>query len=136
MGNGRPQGGSGVGFNAAAPGFGEALQANAAKESVQTLLVLGYGVQAFFPCFENYVELDPEVRDSFLPGIPVSTKRLQLGVTTSETRERCGRASSGNARSGRHERCQNAFGDSSAERRTANHDVGTARMGSDPENQF
>jgi choline dehydrogenase-like flavoprotein len=127
------QGGSGVGFNASAPGFGEAYK-KAAKEPVENFRFLGYGEA--LPRFENYVELDPHVRDIF--GIPVLRMHIAWGdnernlvkdasVQAAEMLEAAGMKNI-KVHSELH-----LPGD-------ANHDVGTARMGRDSKksvlNQF
>ncbi len=127
------QGGSGVGFNAAAPGFGEAYK-NAAKEPVQTFRFLGYGEP--LPRFENYVELDPEVRDAF--GIPVLRMHIAWGDNERNLVKDAGEQAA---------EMLEAAGMKDVKMHLdihlpgdANHDVGTARMGSDPKksvlNQF
>ncbi|MBV9613336.1 MAG: GMC family oxidoreductase, partial [Acidobacteriaceae bacterium] len=127
------QGSSGIGFNAAAPGFGEAYK-KAAKEPRETFHLQCYGEP--LPRFENYVELDPHVRDIF--GIPVLRMHIAWGenernlvkdaaVQAAEMLEAAG------MKNIRVHSEVHLPGD-------ANHDVGTARMGSDPKtsvlNQF
>jgi choline dehydrogenase-like flavoprotein len=127
------QGGSGNGFNAAAPGFGEAYK-KAAMTPVETFRLQGYGES--LPRFENYVELDPKVRDAF--GIPVLRMHIAWGDNernlVKDASEQA--AEMLEAAGMKNIRVQNKVhlpGD-------ANHDVGTARMGADPKksvlNQF
>jgi choline dehydrogenase-like flavoprotein len=127
------QGGSGIGFNAKAPGFGDAYK-KAASQPVESFTFLGYGEP--LPRFENYVELDPHVVDVF--GIPVLRMHVawednernmvkDAGEKAAEMLEAAGMKNI-KVHSEVH-----LPGD-------ANHDVGTARMGSDAKksvlNQF
>jgi choline dehydrogenase-like flavoprotein len=127
------QGGSGSGFNAAAPGFGEAYK-KAAKEPIETFRFLGYGEP--LPRFENYVELDPQVRDVF--GIPVLRMHIAWGDNERNLVKDAGEQAAEMLEAAGMKNIKvhsdvHLPGD-------ANHDVGTARMGSDPKksvlNQF
>jgi choline dehydrogenase-like flavoprotein len=69
------QGGSGVGFNFRAAGFGEAFK-QAVREPVASLGMSAFGEA--LPRFENYVELDPDLVDAF--GIPA----LRIHMTWSD----------------------------------------------------
>ncbi len=127
------QGGTGTGFEANAPGFGEAYK-KAAKEPVEDFTFLAYGEA--LPRFENYVELDPKVVDTF--GIPVLRMNVRWGDNERNLVKDAGNqaaemlAAAGVKNIKVHSEVHPP-GD-------ANHDVGTARMGSDPKtsalNQF
>jgi choline dehydrogenase-like flavoprotein len=121
------QGGSGSGFNASAPGFGEAYK-SAAKEPVETFTFQAYGEA--LPRFENFVEIDPEAKDAW--GIPVlrmnvawgDNERYQVKDAAEQSAEMLEAAGVKDIK------VQSQIhlpGD-------ANHDVGTARMGRDPKN--
>jgi len=119
------QGGSGIGFDAAAPGFGEAYKA-AAKKPVESFRFLGYGEA--LPRFENYVELDPQVKDIF--GIPVLRMHVAWGDNERNLVKDAGEQAA---------EMLEAAGMKNIRVHTdvhlpgdANHDVGTARMGNDP----
>ena len=119
------QGGSGVGFQAGASGMGEAYK-QAAKEPVSTFNLLGYGEP--LPRFENYVEIDPEKVDAF--GIPV----LRMNVAWTDNERNLVKDAGEQAAE-----MLEAAGMRNIKVRSevhlpgdANHDVGTARMGSDP----
>ncbi len=127
------QGGSGTGFNANAPGFGEAYK-KAATQPTETFHLLGYGEA--LPRFENYVELDPQVKDIY--GIPV----LRMHVAWGDNERNLVRDAGEQAGE-----MLEAAGLKNIKIHTevhlpgdANHDVGTARMGADPKqsvlNQF
>ena len=127
------QGGSGVGFQAGAPGLGEAYK-QAAKQPVETFNLLGYGEA--LPRFENYVEIDPEKVDAY--GIPV----LRMHVAWTDNERNLVKDAGDQAAE-----MLEAAGMKNIKVRSevhlpgdANHDVGTARMGSDPKksvlNQF
>jgi choline dehydrogenase-like flavoprotein len=127
------QGGTGTGFRANAPGFGEAYK-RAAKEPVETFTFLGYGEA--LPRFENYVELNPHVVDTF--GIPVLRMHVRWGDNERNLVKDAGEQAA--------EMLEAAgFKDIKVNSTIhlpgdANHDVGTARMGADPKtsvlNQF
>ncbi len=127
------QGGSGTGFRADAPGFGEAYK-KAAREPIETFTFLGYGEA--LPRFENYVELDPHVADTF--GIPVLRMHVRWGDNESNLVKDAGEQAAEMLEAAGMKNIKvhhevHAPGD-------ANHDVGTARMGADPKtsvlNQF
>ncbi len=119
------QGGSGVGFQAGAPGMGEAYK-QAARQPVSTFNLLGYGEP--LPRFENYVELDPEKVDAW--GIPV----LRMNVAWTDNERNLVKDAGEQAAE-----MLEAAGMKNIQVRSevhppgdANHDVGTARMGGDP----
>ena len=127
------QGGTGTGFQANAPGFGEAYK-NAVKQPVETFNFLGYGEA--LPRFENYVALDPTVVDAF--GIPVLRMHVKWGANEINMVKDAGEQAA---------EMLEAAGVKNIKVHTsihppgdANHDVGTARMGADPKtsvlNQF
>ena len=127
------QGGSGTGFQANAPGFGEAYK-NAVKQPIETFNFLGYGEA--LPRFENYVELDPKVVDAF--GIPVLRMHVKWGENESNMVKDAGEQAAemleaAGIKNIKVHSSVHPPGD-------ANHDVGTARMGADPKtsvlNQF
>jgi choline dehydrogenase-like flavoprotein len=68
------QGGGGSAFNMSAPGYGAALKQGIADPRTSVNLV-GFG--ECLPYFENFVELDPNVVDTF--GIPVLKIHMQWG---------------------------------------------------------
>ncbi len=119
------QGASGSGFNLQAPGFGEAYK-NAAKEPVETLAFQCYGEP--LPRFENYVELDPHVVDKF--GIPVIRMHVAWGdnernMVKDAAEQAAEMLDAAGVKNIKMHADLHLPGD-------ANHDVGTARMGSDP----
>ncbi len=127
------QGGSGTGFRANAPGFGDAYK-KAAKEPIETFTFLGYGEA--LPRFENYVELDPQVVDTF--GIPVLRMHVRWGDNERNLVKDAGEQAAEMLEAAGMKDIKvhsevHLPGD-------ANHDVGTARMGADPKtsvlNQF
>jgi choline dehydrogenase-like flavoprotein len=127
------QGGTGIEFNASAPGFGEAYK-QAAKQPIETFRFLAYGEA--LPRFENYVELDPKVRDIF--GIPVLRMHVAWGENEHNLVKDAGEQAAEMLEAAGMKNVRmyadiHLPGD-------ANHDVGTARMGSDPKtsvlNQF
>lgn len=127
------QGGSGAGFNAGAPGFGEAYK-SAAKQVHETFNFLGYGEP--LPRFENYVELDPQVVDTF--GIPVLRMHIKWGdnernLVKDASEQAAEMLEAAGLKNIKVHNQIHLPGD-------ANHDVGTARMGADPKtsvlNQF
>lgn len=118
------QGGSGVGFDAAAPGFGEAYK-QAAKTVSESFTFLGYGEP--LPRFENYAELDPHTVDTF--GIPVLRMHVAWGDNEKNLVKDAGEQAA---------EMLEAAGMKNVRVHTeihppgdANHDVGTARMGTD-----
>jgi len=118
------QGGSGIGFNADAPGFGEAYK-KAAKEPKETFRFLAYGEA--LPRFENYVELDPHVRDAF--GIPVLRAHVAWGENERNLVKDAGQQAAEMLEAGGMKNVK--MNDNLHLPGDANHDVGTARMGSD-----
>jgi choline dehydrogenase-like flavoprotein len=121
------EGGSGVGINAAAPGFGEAYK-KAAKEPRESFHISCYGEP--LPRFENYVELDPQVRDVF--GIPVLRMHIAWGDNERNLVKDAGEQAAEmlEAAGLKNVKMQAEIhlpGD-------ANHDVGTVRMGVDSKN--
>ena len=119
------QGGSGSGFNASAPGFGEDYK-KAALEQHETFNFHAYGEP--LPRFENFVELDPDKVDTF--GIPVLRMSVAWGENERNLVKDAGQkaAEMMEAAGMKNIKVLNEIhlpGD-------ANHDVGTARMGSDP----
>ena len=119
------QGGSGAGNNTSAPGFGDEYK-KAATQVHETFNFLGYGEP--LPRFENYVEIDPNVKDVF--GIPVLRMNVQWGDNERNLVQDAGEQAA---------EMLEAAGVKNIKIRTAvhlpgdaNHDVGTARMGSDP----
>ncbi len=127
------QGGSGARFHTNAPGYGEAYK-TAARQTTETFSLACYGEA--LPRFENYVELDPKVVDAF--GIPVLRFHIAWGDNERNlVQDAAGQAAEMLEAAGMKNVKMHAGlhlpGD-------ANHDVGTARMGSDPKksvlNQF
>ncbi|HZS56309.1 MAG TPA: GMC family oxidoreductase [Bryobacteraceae bacterium] len=119
------QGSSGRGFNATAPGFGEAYK-KAAIEPRERFTIQCYGEA--LPRFENYVELDPNVRDIY--GIPVLRFHVAWGDNErnmiKDAAEQCGEMlEAAGVKNVKTNASLHLPGD-------ANHDVGTARMGDDP----
>ena len=119
------QGGSGVGFHADAPGFGEAYK-QAAQKTVENFAFNGYGES--LPRFENYVEIDPQRVDTF--GIPVLRMHVQWGDNERNLVKDAGEQAAEmlEAAGVKNIKVHSQIhlpGD-------ANHDVGTARMGADP----
>jgi choline dehydrogenase-like flavoprotein len=127
------QGNSGSGFHANAPGFGEAYK-KAAMEPAETFNIQAYGEA--LPRYENYVELDRNVKDAW--GIPVLRMHVAWGDNErNQIKDAAEQAAELLEATGiKNINVQSKLhlpGD-------ANHDVGTARMGSDPKksvlNQF
>jgi choline dehydrogenase-like flavoprotein len=119
------QGDSGTGFNAKAPGFGEAYK-KAATEPTETFTLLGYGEA--LPRFENYVEIDPHLVDAW--GIPVLRFHIAWGDNERNLVKDAGEQAAEMLEAAGLKNVKihqeiHLPGD-------ANHDVGTARMGSDP----
>ncbi len=119
------QGSNGAAFHGSAPGFGEEYK-NAARQLSERFGVQCYGEA--LPRFENYVEIDPSVKDIF--GIPV----LRFHVAWGDNERNMVRDA---AEQGAE--MLEAAGVKDIQIRSqihppgdANHDVGTARMGSDP----
>ncbi len=127
------QGRAGTGFNYGAPGFGEQYK-KAVLDPVTTISLGGFG--ECLPRWENYVEIDPNVVDTF--GIPALRVNMtfgdneramiqDMGETSGEMLEAAG------ARNIRTRANPSVPG-------WAIHEIGVARMGSDPKksvlNQF
>lgn len=127
------QGGSGSAFNSAAPGFGAAY-IMAATTPLETFRLQCYGEAV--PRFENFVELDPQVVDTF--GIPVLRMHVAWGdeeraMMKDAAEQAAEMLEAGGVKNIKIQSGIHLPGD-------ANHDVGTARMGNDPKksvlNQF
>jgi choline dehydrogenase-like flavoprotein len=119
------QGSSGVVFNASAPGWGEEYK-KAAKELSERFSIQCYGEP--LPRFENYVELDPHVKDAF--GIPVLRFHVAWGdnernMVKDAAEQAAEMLEATGVRDIKVHSQIHLPGD-------ANHDVGTARMGHDP----
>lgn len=119
------QGESGTGFTAAAAGFGIAYK-NAAKQSVETFSLQCYGEPV--PRFENFVELDPHVVDTF--GIPVLRMHVAWGddernMVKDASEQAAEMLEAAGIKNIKVHNEIHLPGD-------ANHDLGTARMGTDP----
>ena len=120
------QGGGGVGFNWSAPGFG-ADYLSAVRQSQAAYIGLG-GFGECLARWENYVEIDPERVDAF--GIPVLRFHMSYGENelamlrdmAQAAAEMLETAGARNVRAHAH---PNTCG-------YAIHEVGVARMGSDP----
>jgi choline dehydrogenase-like flavoprotein len=128
------QGGASLNFNFTAAGFGDSYK-RGVLEPVNSILLGGFG--ECLPRWDNYVELDPDVRDIF--GIPVLRVHMTFGenehamiddmaVSAAEMLETAG------AKNTRPFKVHNR------EPGRAIHEVGIARMGNDPKksvlNQF
>jgi choline dehydrogenase-like flavoprotein len=120
------QGGSRTAFDYGAPGYGEAYK-KSVKQPVTTLSLGGFG--ECLPRWENLVELDPSVVDTF--GIPVLRIKMSwsdneramiddMAVTAGEMLEAAGAK---NVRT---------FAYHDREPGRGIHEVGVARMGNDP----
>jgi choline dehydrogenase-like flavoprotein len=120
------QGGSQTRFSYAAAGFGEAYK-RAVREPLTTLRLGGFG--ECLPRWENQVELDPQVVDTF--GIPVLRIKMvwsenehamidDMAVTAAEMLEAAGA------------RNVKPFAHHDREPGRGIHEVGVARMGKDP----
>lgn len=68
------QGKGSTGFNLEAPGFGQAYK-KAVSEPVNTVQLSGFG--ECLPRWDNFVEIDPNVKDTF--GIPVLSIHMKYG---------------------------------------------------------
>jgi choline dehydrogenase-like flavoprotein len=127
------QGDTDVHFNWGAAGFGDAYK-KALKETQVRMHVLGFG--EVLPRFDNFVELDPDVKDAW--GIPALKIHMSNGpnelamirdmsASAAELLETAGATN------------VHAFANP-ADPRWATHEAGTARMGHDPKtsvlNQF
>jgi choline dehydrogenase-like flavoprotein len=120
------QGGSQTQFDFTAPGFGEAYK-RGVREPVTTLSLGGFG--ECLPRWENHVELDPSVVDTF--GIPVLRIKMawsenehamidDMGKTAAEMLEAAGAKN------------VQPFVHHDREPGRGIHEVGVARMGTDP----
>jgi choline dehydrogenase-like flavoprotein len=127
------EGGSSVGFNWRAAGFGQAYK-NALRDPVVDFDLTGFG--EVLPRFENRVEIDPEIKDIY--GIPV----LKIFMKDSENEQAMIKDmgdSAGEMLEAAGARNIRTYAHPSAPR-WALHEAGTARMGVDPKksvlNQF
>jgi len=127
------EGGSSVGFNWRAAGFGQAYK-NALRDPVVNFDLTGFG--EVLPRFENRVEIDPEIKDIY--GIPV----LKIFMKDSENEQAMIKDmgdSAGEMLEAAGARNIRTYAHPSAPR-WALHEAGTARMGVDPKksilNQF
>ena len=116
------QGGSGAGFRFGAGGFGDAYK-RAVKESVTRVSLQGFG--ECLPNPDNRVTLDPRVVDAY--GIPAL--RIEMRPSDNDRAMLQDMADAGaemlEAAGGRNVRTRVGF-------RWASHEVGCARMGTDP----
>jgi choline dehydrogenase-like flavoprotein len=127
------EGGSSVGFNWRAAGFGQAYK-NALRDPVVNFDLTGFG--EVLPRFENRVEIDPDIKDIY--GIPV----LKIFMKDSENEQAMIKDmgdSAGEMLEAAGARNIRTYAHPSAPR-WALHEAGTARMGVDPKksilNQF
>jgi glucoside 3-dehydrogenase (cytochrome c) catalytic subunit len=127
------EGESTVDFSWSAPGFGEAYK-KALREPRVSLNITGFG--EVLPRWENFVEIDPNVKDIF--GIPV----LKIHMADSENETAMLKdiaAAAGEMLEAAGAKKVHTYAHPSAPR-WAVHEAGTARMGSDPKksvlNQF
>lgn len=127
------QGRAGVGFNWGAPGFGEVYK-KALLDPVTTISLGGFG--ECLPRWENYVEIDPNVADTF--GIPVLRIHMSFGENERAMIQDIGETAA---------QMLEVAGAKNIRARAnpsvpgwAIHEVGVARMGTDPKksvlNQF
>jgi len=120
------EGGGGTNFNWEAPGFGAAFT-KSLMDPVCTIGLGGFG--ECLPRFENYVEIDPDVKDAY--GIPV----LRIHMTYSDN-ERAMAKDMGEAAGEMMEaagaRNVHTFAVPERVPGYSIHEVGIARMGSDP----
>ena len=116
------QGGASVGFRFGAPGYGEAYK-RAVRENVMRLSLQGFG--ECLPDQRNHVALDPRVTDAY--GIPAL--RIEMRVSDNDRAMLQDMADSAaemlEASGGRDVRRR-------LSQRWASHEVGCARMGTDP----
>ena len=127
------EGGGGVGFNWGAPGFGKAYK-DAMFEGKCYLGIGGFG--ECLPRFENYVEIDPEMKDTF--GIPVLRIHMAYGENEKAmVKDMAESAAEMMEAAGAKNIRKNAQPSTPG---WAIHEVGIARMGNDPKksvlNQF
>lgn len=127
------EGGSDVSFNWSAPGFGEAYK-KALQEPQAQISLRGYG--EVLPRWENYVEIDKEVKDRY--GIPVLRIHMSDGPNE-EAMIKDMAESAGEMLESAGAKNIRTFAQHSAPR-WAVHEAGIARMGNDPKksvlNQF
>jgi len=127
------EGGSTVGFNWSAPGFGETYK-RALHEPQVTMFLRGYG--EVLPRWDNYVEINKDKKDRF--GIPVLHITMSDGPNEEAMIEDMAE-SAGEMLEAAGAKNITTFANPSAPR-WAVHEGGTARMGSDPKtsvlNQF
>ena len=128
------QGGGGSNFNLAAPGFGEAFK-KAVLDAACGVRIVGFG--ECLPRWDNYVTINPGVKDTF--GIPV----LHFHMTYGENEQAMIRAmaeSAGEIMEAAGAKNIRPFTQPDRRPGFAIHEVGVARMGSDPKksvlNQF
>jgi len=128
------QGGGGSNFNLAAPGFGEAFK-KAVLDAACGVRIVGFG--ECLPRWDNYVAINPGVKDTF--GIPV----LHFHMTYGENEQAMIRAmaeSAGEIMEAAGAKNIRPFTQPDRRPGFAIHEVGVARMGSDPKksvlNQF
>jgi choline dehydrogenase-like flavoprotein len=127
------EGGSSVGFNWGAPGFGEAYK-RALLEPQAGLQVTGFG--EVLPRWDNFVEIDRNVKDRY--GIPV----LRISMSDGDNERAMVKdmaESAGEMLAAAGAKNINTFANPSAPR-WAVHEAGIARMGTNPKtsvlNQF
>src|SRR6266581_5929201 len=127
------EGGSSIGFNWGAPGFGEAYK-KAALEPRASLEITGFG--EVLPRWDNFVELDPDVKDVY--GIPVLKIHMSDGENERAMIQDMG-DSAGEMLEAAGAKNIRTYAHPSAPR-WALHEAGIARMGADPKksvlNQF
>jgi len=127
------EGGSSIGFNWEAPGFGEAYK-KAALEPRASLGITGFG--EVLPRWDNFVELDPGVKDIY--GIPVLKIHMSDGENEHAMIQDMG-DSAGEMLEAAGAKNIRTYAHPSAPR-WALHEAGIARMGADPKksvlNQF
>jgi len=127
------EGGSSIGFNWGAPGFGEAYK-KAALEPRASLGITGFG--EVLPRWDNFVELDPGVKDVY--GIPVLKIHMSDGENEHAMIQDMG-DSAGEMLEAAGAKNIRTYAHPSAPR-WALHEAGIARMGADPKksvlNQF
>ncbi len=127
------EGGSSIGFNWEAPGFGEAYK-KAALEPRASLEITGFG--EVLPRWDNFVELDPGVKDVY--GIPVLKIHMSDGENEHAMIQDMG-DSAGEMLEAAGAKNIRTYAHPSAPR-WALHEAGIARIGADPKksvlNQF
>jgi len=127
------EGGSSIGFNWGAPGFGEAYK-KAILEPRTSIEITGFG--EVLPRWDNFVELDPGVKDIY--GIPVLKIHMSDGENERAMIQDMG-DSAGEMLQAAGAKNIRTYAHPSAPR-WALHEAGIARMGADPQksvlNQF